>query len=166
MAIITTDKYIVYDLPSHLYIPTQALFTDRLNIDEAKLGGVKEAKIMFRDMAEFMLDFCVQFGANPDKFGLKKLIEYKIYQNSQDEVYDLKRAYVEYMRYAIDNQGDLIGTQSGIDFKNMTVLDLNDIRGGRELSSRLQRALSNSGLLFRGKWNWSVPTSVVRGTDY
>lgn len=164
--LVTSDKYIEYDLESHLYIPKQALFTDRLNIDEAKLGGIKEATIIFRDTAEFVMDFCVQFGANPEKFELKKLIEYKIYQNSQDEVYDLKRAYVEYMRYAINNQGDLIGTQSGIDFKNMTVLDLKDIRGGRELSSRLQRILSNSGLLFRGKWNWPVPPSTVRGIDY
>lgn len=167
MAIVTGDKYINYDYDKHIYIPTLALFQDKLDVNENSFGGTKEFELFAEDVANFIKDFCVFYNTTEkSKYTIKTLWEYLVYKNAYDEVYDLKRAYVEFARYALDNQGDKVGTQTGIDWSSFMALDENVLKGNRELSSRLQRVLRNSGLYWRGKWKWSVPDTVTRGTDF
>lgn len=167
MAIVTGNKYINYDYDLHVYVPTIALFQDKLNVDAVAFGGDKEFSIFAEDVATFIKDFCVFYNTTDKiKFEIKKIWEYLVYENEYDEVKDLQRAYVEFARYALDNQGDKVGTQTGIDWTTFMVIDRKEIVGHRELSSRLQRVLRNSGLYWRGKWKINVPETLTRGTDY
>ncbi len=165
MSYTTTDKDITWDATLRVYVPNISLFENRLNLSEQSFGGKEEFDIFAKDCAEFIKDFCIYYAGEFDKFEVKKKLEYEIYTNTRDEVADLKRAYVEYARYSQNDEGDLVGTQSGINFKTLTVLSLSETRGGRELSSRLERILSNCGLLYKGKRNWNV-NDLTRGTDY
>ncbi len=168
MSLVTTDKDIEYNISKHMYIPTLSLFENRLNLSEQSFGGKEEFEIFAMDCAEFIKDYCVYNNAYDGTMEAKKKFEVVIYENKADEVADLKRAYVEYARYAQNDEGDLVGTQRGVNFKTLVSLNLNDIRGNRELSSRLGRILRASGLLFNGRQIWKADsyTTGVRGTDY
>lgn len=168
MSLVTTDKDVEYELTTHLYLPQASLFENRLNISIDKLGGEEEYQIFQRDCAEFIKDFCVYYNRYDTSLEAKKKYEVSLYENANDEVEELKRAYVEYARYAINDEGDLIGGQTGVDFVKYTLIPLEELRGNRELSSRLERILRNAGLLVKGEQTWLADnmTDGVRGTDY
>jgi len=167
MSIITTDKHIEYTFDDHMYIPLPALLQDKLDYDIHKKIGDKEGNIWLEDIAWFIKDFCIAFsGGFQDKLESTKLIEYDIFLNDQDQVKYLKRAYVEVVRYALDDEGGHIGTQTGLNVISGQILPVAELRGRRELSAQLERILRNSGLLFGGRRRWEIPNTVIRGTDY
>ncbi len=168
MSLVTTDKDIEYNISKHMYIPTLSLFENRLNLSEQSFGGKEEFEIFAMDCAEFIKDYCVYNNRYDTTLEANKKFEVSVYENQLDEVYNLKRAYVEYTRYAQNDEGDLVGSQTGVNFKTGTIIALKDIRGNRELSSRLERILDKSGLLYKGKQEWLADnlTDGVRGTDY
>jgi glycosylphosphatidylinositol transamidase (GPIT) subunit GPI8 len=166
MSLIITDKYIAYNLEDHMYYPLPALLQDKLNYDIHKTIGEKEGNIWLEDIAWFIKDFCIAYGDKENVFETTKKIEYMIYLNAQDQVKYLKRAYVEVVRYALNDEGDHVGSQTGLNVIKGQIIPVEELRGRRELSARLERILLNSGLLFKGIRTWSIPTTVTRGTDY
>lgn len=164
MALLDTT-YMEYDLTNHMYKPLPKLFKDKLNLDiNVWLGGEIEEQNYMEELAYFIQDFCIDSARSYDKFETKKQIAWAIYENLREERTSLQRAYVELVRYAKNDEGDMIGIQTG--FKKGIVIPLNELRGRRELSSRLERILNNSRLAFRGKRAWDLPTDVEYGTDY
>lgn len=166
MAIVTTNKYMTYSYEYHMYIPTSVLLNDKLNYDMAKTIGEKEANLWLEEIAWFIKDFCIAYGNKKDIFDTTKKIEYMIYLNEQDQLLSLQRAYVEVVRYALNDEGDMVGTQTGLNVIQGQIIPLEELRGRRELSARLERILYNSGLLYGGEHIWDIPDTMVRGTDY
>jgi len=167
MAIITTDKHIEYSYEDNMYYPLPALFQDKLNYDVHKTIGETEGNIWLEEIAWFIKDFCIAYSNQMvDNFENTKLIEYDIYLNDQDQVKYLKRAYVEVVRYALNDEGDHVGTQTGLNVIDGQIIPIAQLRGRIELSARLERVLENSGLLFRGKRLWEIPSTIERGTDF
>ncbi len=162
---IVNDTYMVYDLPKHMYIPQPKLFKDKLNLDiNAWLGGEIEELNYMEDLAYFIQDFCIEYAQSQDSNRVKKLIAYDIYEDAIGQRTSLQRAYVELVRYAKNDEGDMIGIQTG--YRKGTVIPLNELRGSRELSSRLERVLKGTYLLYTGKRIWTLDDSVEYGVDY
>lgn len=164
---ITQDNYMTYDFTKHMYIPTQELIQEKLNINLVEeLGGENEKNNFLEDCAYFVKDFCLHYGITNDISKRRQQIEWIIFKNANQERDYLQRAYVEYVRYAINDEGDLVGTQTGLNVVQGQVLSVNELRGRRELSSRLERTLKNGGLLFRGRFVFDIPTTDQYGVDY
>jgi len=165
--IITTDKHIAYTYDDNMYVPTNVLFQEKLNYDIHKTIGENEGNIWLEEIAWFIKDFCIDHGSSSeDNFENTKKIEYEIYLNEQDQVKYLKRAYVEVVRYALNDEGDHVGSQTGLNVIKGQIIPVEELRGRRELSARLERILYNSGLLYGGQRTWTIPDTVTRGTDY
>ena len=163
----SNDKYMVYDLDIHTYRFTNVLIEEKLNIKlDVELNGSKEADAFREDVMYFIKDFCINYTNSWDYNTTRQQIEWTIFNNSNGEREYLQRAYVEVVRYAINDEGDLVGIQSGVNTINGTITPIDELRGSRELSGRLERILRISGLLFIGNRAWLVPTEDVYGTDY
>jgi hypothetical protein len=148
-------------------IPSKLLFADKLNINlDVQLGSDLEANNYMEDLAYFVRDFLVFYTDQTNLRLSQEKIEYLIYLNDYDQRISWQRALVELVRYAANDDGDMVGLQTGLNLISGSITDLKQIRGGRELSGRLHRILSNSGLLYGGTRNWVIPTTIVRGTDF
>jgi hypothetical protein len=164
---ITDDKYMEYDLTVHTYRFTNELIQDKLNENlEVRLGGEIEARLFREDTMYFIQDYCVNYGGTWDVAKKKQLIAEMIFLNGNGEREALQRAYVEFVRYALNDEGDMLGLQTGVDTEKGVVVSLDVLRGDRELSARLYRILRNSNLLFKGQFSFNAETDYTYGTDY
>lgn len=164
---IENDTYMVYDYDIHNYTFTNKLIQDKLNENlELKLGGTLQANIFREDVMNFIKDFIVDYGISYNKKETRQQIEWLIADNFDGEREALQRAYVEFIRYAFNDEGDMLGIQTGLNVIKGQVVDVEKLRGDIELSSRLTRVLRNSKLLFKGQRVWYVPDDAVYGTDY
>jgi len=164
---IENDKYMEYSLAKHSYTFTNVLIQDKLNINLAvRLNGDDEADIFREDVMYFIQDYCINYGGTWDNLKKKQLIAEMIFLNGNGEREAIQRAYVEFVRYALNDEGDMLGLQTGVDIKKNIVVALDVLRGDRELSSRLHRILRNSNILFEGQFSFNAETDYTYGTDY
>jgi hypothetical protein len=164
---IVEDKYMTYDYDLHAYNFSNELIKDKLNENLAvKLNGDVEANIFREDVRDFIKDYIVDYGVSYSKKEARQQIEWLIAQDLDNERYAIQRAYVEFCRYAFQDEGDMLGLQTGLNVVKGQIVDISKLRGDAELSSRLYRVLKNSKLLFKGQRMWYVPNDAVYGTDY
>ena len=169
---IKEDKYMTYDYENHIYIPTDELFLDKLGKNlEVELGqneddGARESLNFRTDMAYFIKDFALEYTQSCDIVNTRMQIEYDIAQDYNFQRRDLQRAYVEFARYAFNDEGDLVGLQSGVSLIKGQIVPVEQLRGRVELSSRLERILRQSGIWYKGTRAWTLETDLVYGVDY
>jgi hypothetical protein len=164
---ITNDTYMKYNYAIHAYTFTNRLIQDKLNVDLVdRLNGTNEANTFREDVMYFIKDFLVDYGVSYNINETRKQIEWLIADNFDGERTAIQRAYVEFVRYALNDEGDLLGVQTGLNVIKGQIVDIEKLRGDIELSSRLTRVLRNSKLLFKGQRMWTLPEDAVYGTDY
>ena len=163
---LSNDKYMTYDLTKHLYTFENELILAKLNIDlELELGSSIEANIFREDCAYFIQDFCIEYSGGRTDY-VKKQIAEMIFINDNDERTAIQRVYVELVRYAFNSEGDLVGLQTGVNTVKGQITPLEQLRGSRELSGRLERILKNSHILFRGTRDYRLDEDYTYGVDY
>lgn len=169
---IESDKYLVWSTEAHFYLPTAVLIQEKLGKNlENELGqdeddGQVEENNFLEECMWFIKDFCLEYTVSYNNVLSRNQLEYLLATNENEERLSLRRAYVELVRYAFNDEGDLVGVQTGLNVIKGQITPLEELRGRRELSSRLERILHRSGLLFKGERVWEIPTDAVRGTDY
>jgi len=164
---ILNDKFMTWDDDAHFYLPSAELMQNKLNLNLQKtLGGETEARLFLEDTMWFIKDYIVAYGDNRDVKITTRKIEYDTANDDNHQRRDLQRAYVEFVRYAKNDEGDMVSLQTGINLIKGQIVPIDELRGRRELSGRLERILRNSGLLYGGIRTWTIPTEAVYGTDY
>lgn len=161
------DTYMEYDLTVNAYRFTNVLIQDKLNVNLAdRLKGDIEANIFREDVMYFIQDYCINYGGTWDNLKKKQLIAEMIFLNGNGERTAIQRAYVEFVRYALNDEGDMVGGQTGLNVIKGQIVDIEKLRGDVELSARLNRVLRNSHLLFKGQFSFNAETDYTYGTDY
>ena len=164
---ITKDNYMSWDSTAHFYLPTDELIQAKLNINlEVELGSETEKNLFLEDAMWFIKDYLISYGEQQAVTSNTRKIEYMLANNSNNERLSLQRAYVEFVRYAKNDEGDMVSLQTGLNLIKGQIVPINELRGRIELSGRLERILRNSGLLYGGVRTWTIPTDAVYGTDY
>jgi hypothetical protein len=161
-----------WNTEAHFYLPTSVLIQEKAGIDlSGELGqdndnGLLEANIFLEDCMNFIKDFIINDSVTHDLILLRNQVEYLIASNTNEERLALRRAYVELVKYSFNDEGDLVGRQTGLNVVKGQITPLEELRGRRELSGKLERILHNSGLYYKGNRAWLVPDTAIRGTDY
>ena len=162
----------VWNEDMHFYVPTTELFKNKLGVILSTELGQEEddgealALEYCEDMAYWVKDFALFYGRYTDVQLARKQIEYIVAMDDNNEKIDLQRAYVEFMRYAFNDEGDLVGVQTGLNVVKGQVIPVAQLRGSVELSGALERILTNSGILYRGYRDWEIDEDAVYGVDY
>lgn len=164
---IENNNYMTWDTEAHFYLPTDELIQAKLNVNlEVELGSETEKNLFLEDAMWFIKDYVLSVVNPTDMVSNTKKIEYLAASNVQNERLSLQRAYIEFVRYAKNDEGDMVSLQTGINLIKGQIVPIDELRGRRELSGRLERILRNSGLLYGGVRTWTIPDTAVYGTDY
>ena len=164
---IENNNYMSWDTEAHFYLPTDELIQTKLNINlEVELGSEIEKNLFLEDAMWFIKDYLTAYGNQSDITNNERKIEYLVAMNDRKERSSLQRAFVEFVRYAKNDEGDMVSLQTGLNLIKGQIVPIDELRGRRELSGRLERILRNSGLLYGGVRTWVIPEDAVYGTDY
>jgi len=164
---IVNDNLMSWDTDAHFYLPTDELIQQKLKINlEVMLGGETEKNLFLEDAMWFIKDFLIAYGDRWDISNNTRKIEYEVANDDNNQRRDLQRAFVEFVRYAKNDEGDMVSLQTGINLIKGQIVPIDELRGRRELSGRLERILRNSNLLYGGRRTYSIPIEAVYGVDY
>jgi len=164
---ILNDNYLTWDTEAHFYLPSAELIQDKLNLNlEVMLGSEVEAQLYLEDAMWFIKDYIINYGNDWNRTTSTRKIEYALALNESQERLSLKRAFVEFVRYAKNDEGDMVSLQTGLNLIAGQIVPIEELRGRKELSGRLERILKNSYMLYSGSRAWSIPSTAVYGVDY
>jgi len=164
---ITSDLYMTYNLEEHYYILSVLAVQERLNVNlENELGGLDEANVFLWDIADKLHQYIWAYVRTQNI----PYWRFRMYLNDVDERLGIKKAMLAMVRYAINDEGDMVGDQTGLNIVQGQKITLDQLRGRIEISANVEETLTNYGLLYGGHNVWNIanhnPDGAIEGEDY
>jgi hypothetical protein len=164
---IVNDVDMTYDLEEHYYILSAIAVQQRLNINlEDELGGLDEANVFLHDIADKLHQYIWAYIRSVNR----PFWRWRMYANEVEERTGIKKAMLAMVRYAINDEGDMVGDQTGLNIVAGQKVSLEELRGRIEISANAEETLYNYDLLYGGLNHWSLyaanESGAVEGVDY
>ena len=164
---ILNDLDMTYNLEEHYYILSVLAVQERLNINlEKELGGLDNATVFLWDIADKLHQYIWAYIRTQNQ----KFWRFRMYTNSLEERLGIKKAMLAMVRYAINDEGDMVGDQTGLNIVAGQKVSLEELRGRIEISANTEETLYNYELLYGGLNVWTInednPDDAVEGVDY
>jgi len=164
---ILNDVDMTYNLEEHYYILSTIAVQTRLNINlEEELGGLDNATVFLWDIADKLHQYIWAYIRTVNA----PFWKFRMYTNSLEERLGIKKAMLAMVRYAINDEGDMVGDQTGLNIVAGQKVSLEELRGRIEISANTEETLYNYELLYGGLNVWTInednPDDAVEGVDY
>jgi hypothetical protein len=164
---ILSDLEMTYNLEEHYYILSPLAVQTRLNINlEDELGGLDNATVFLWDIADKLHQYIWAYIRTVNT----PFWRFRMYTNSLEERLGIKKAMLAMVRYAINDEGDMVGDQTGLNIVQGQKVSLEELRGRIEISANAEETLYNYDLLYGGLNHWSLyaanESGAVEGVDY